>query len=379
MSHRHPISRTSGGGLLTALLCMALVGCDSSGNADTPGQASRPPTAVIVAPVTSETFADSVEALGTAHASESIVLTSNIAEKITAIEFTDGADVAQGDVVVRLDTSAEAAALQAAQARLDERQKSLSRIRGLHEKRIVSDAERDLAAAEVATARAEVAALQAQIADRIIRAPFAGRLGLRSVSVGTLIQPGQPITTLDALSTVKVDFTVPAVHLSLLQPGLPLQARTATWPDRVFRGELASAATQVDPLTRTVTARALLPNPEGLLRPGMLVNLTLLSNERQSPAIPEAALMPLGEQQFVFVLTPDNTVRRTEVQIGTRHVGQVEIRAGLEPGQRVVVHGTLKVSDGGPVEVMAELDGSRSIAEILRDRNGAKPPAAGTP
>lgn len=363
-----PLSWVAVGACL--ILGVSACGSEFGEQAGEKGAKKKPPTAVIVSSVTTKSFADSVEALGTTRSNESTVLTSNISEKITDIAFDDGQQVEAGAVVVKLDAAAEQAALQAAKARLVERKKALARIRGLHEKKIVSDAEKDQAEAEVATALAEVTALLAQIEDRIIRAPFAGRLGLRSVSVGALIQPGETITTLDDLSTMKVDFTVPAVHLSLLQSGLPLEARTATWPGRVFKGELQSVATQADPRTRTVTARAMLPNPDNLLRPGMLVTLALLSNERQSLSVPEAALLPVGNQQFVFVLTPENTVKRTEVKIGARSVGHVELRSGLEAGQKVVVHGTLKVSEGGKVAVMAELNGSRTIADILRDRDG---------
>ena len=351
------------------LMCVLilLTGCEQPDDA-AGKKTQRPPTAVIVAQPRQQIFTQTVEALGTAHAIESTVITTSIAEKITRIGFEDGQQVSKGHVIVQLNDTTERAELKAANSRLQERRKFTERSRDLRRQKIISQAELETAEAELANAQAVVAALQVEIADHAIRAPFAGRLGLRNVSVGALIQPSDAITTLDDLSVIRVDFTVPALHLAILQPRLALEARTATWPDRIFRGELASVGTQADPHSRAVTARALLPDTDGLLRPGMLVTLQLLADERQALAIPEAALMPLAEKQFVFILTDDHKVRRSEVTIGTRSDGRVEILDGLNADERVVVHGTLKVSDGAAVEVMAEMDGSRSIADILREQ-----------
>lgn len=327
---------------------------------------------VVVAPVVEAEFTDAIEALGTTRANESAMLTANITEKILEVGFKDGVHVRKGDLIVRLDDTAERAELKAAQALLVERQRSLARSKALREKNIVSQAEYEVAVAEMESAAAQVGTLQAAIGDRVIRAPFSGRVGLREVSVGSLIQPGSVITTLDDLSVMKVDFTLPAVQLSVLQPGLPIRARTSAFPDRTFEGKLASVATQVDAVSRAIAARALIPNPDEALRPGMLVELELLARVRNALAIPEAALVPRGNEQFVYVLDQDQA-RQRKVMLGTRRAGTVEIVDGLASGERVIVHGTLKLADGKTVKVLGELDGTRSMEDILRASASAKP------
>lgn len=355
---------------LPLILVPALLsGCGADPDAATPaqGEAAIP---VVVAPVAETEFTDAIEALGSTRANESVQLTANIAEKIIEIGFDDGARVRKGDLIARLDDTAERAELKAARAQLTERQRALARARTLRDEKLISHSDYDLAVAAAESAEAAVGALEAAIADRIVRAPFSGRVGLRQVSVGALIQPGSVITTLDDLSTMKIDFTVPAVHLKVLVPGLPTRASTSAFPDRVFEGELASVATQVDPVSRSISARALVPNPDETLRPGMLVELELLARERQGIAVPEAALVPRGDEQFVFVLD-NGQAKLRKVGVGARRRGFVEILDGLADGERVIVHGTLKLTDGKAVRVLGELDGTRSIEDILRA--GAEP------
>lgn len=353
------------------LLASALLsGCGAeSGKPAGRGDSATP---VVIASAVETEFSDAIEALGTTRANESATLTANITEKILEIGFRDGARVNKGDLIARLDDTAERAELKAAQALLTERQRTLERASTLHAEKIISQAEYDAAVAATETAKAQVGSLRAAIADRIVRAPFSGRVGLREVSVGSLIQPGSVITTLDDLSVMKVDFTVPSVHLDILQPGLAIRARSQAFPDRIFEGELASVATQVDPVSRSIAARAHIPNTDEVLRPGMLIELELLARSRKGLAIPEAALVPRANEQFVFVLENDHA-RQRKVSLGTRHAGLAEIVAGLSTGERVIVHGTHKLADGKPVKVLGELDGGNSVEEILRASSAPKP------
>lgn len=331
-----------------AAVTLTLAAC-SDGEA-TAARSERGPTPVRAATVDTQTFTAGIEALGTARANESVAISATITEKLVALDFADGEPINEGHLIARLDDRAERAELAAAKARLAERQRALSRSRDLVRDRVLSEAEADLRAAEVETARAEVEALEAVIDDHAIRAPFAGRVGLRQVSVGALIRPGDVITTLDDLSVIKVDFTVPETELARLDAGVPLIARTAAYPERDFRGEVAAVGTQVNPATRAVTARALIPNADGALQPGMLITLELLARERMSPAIPEAALVPRGDKQFVFRIDGE-TAQRVAVTIGTRRPGVVEIISGLEAGDVVVTDGTLKLQPGAKVTV----------------------------
>ncbi len=352
------------------LLSALLAGCGA--DSGKPAGKAESATPVVIASVTETGFTDAVEALGTTRANESATLTANITEKILEIGFRDGAHVKKGDLIVRLDDTAERAELKAAQASLVERQRALERASTLLNEKIISQAEYDSVIAAMESAKAQVGSLQSAVADRIVRAPFSGRVGLREVSVGSLIQPGSVITTLDDLSVMKVDFTLPSIHLGILEPGLAIHARSQAFPDRIFEGELASVATQVDPVSRSISARAHIPNPDEVLRPGMLIELDLHSRARTGLAIPEAALVPRASEQFVFVLE-DGHARQRKVSLGTRRDGFAEITAGLKAGERVIVHGTHKLTDGKPVKVLGELDGSNSVEDILRAGPAPKP------
>jgi membrane fusion protein (multidrug efflux system) len=171
---------------------------------------------------------------------------------------------------------------------------------------------------------------------------------LRRVSVGTLISPGSVITTLDDTSVIKLDFAVPENFLAALREGLTVRATAPAFPGRNFAGKVASIDSRVDQATRSVTVRALLANEDGALKPGMFLNVALANDEREALVIPEEALTPEAERQFVFVVD-DGKAERREVRIGGRRPGSVEILAGLAAGEQVVIEGTQKVRDGGAV------------------------------
>jgi membrane fusion protein (multidrug efflux system) len=177
---------------------------------------------------------------------------------------------------------------------------------------------------------------------------------LRRVSVGALISPGDVITTLDDTSVIKLDFSVPETFVSILREGLSVRATAPAYPGRTFAGKVASIDSRVDMNTRSVTVRALLANEDGALKAGMFLNVSLAKDDRQTLIIPEEALTPEAEKQFVFVVA-DGKAQRREVRIGGRSPGSVEILAGLDAGERVIVEGTQKVRDGAPVNAIDRL------------------------
>jgi membrane fusion protein (multidrug efflux system) len=187
------------------------------------------------------------------------------------------------------------------------------------------------------------------------------------VSLGALVKPGDVITTLDDDSRMKLEFPVPSPFLATLRPGLAIVARARAYADREFRGEVSSVDSRVDPATRSVRVRALLPNPDRTLRPGILMSVVLLKDPRDALVVPESALVPLGQQVFVFraVESDGNRVERREVRVGARRPGEVEVLEGLAPGDRVVTHGTLRLKDGDPVAVRAVDDGRSRLPELL--------------
>jgi len=340
-----------------------------------PGARSNAPAYVSVAPVRSETVSQKLEALGNARANESVDISSKTSNVVTAIRFGDGQRVNRGQVLVQLDDAQTRADVAAAEAAVAESERLFNRSRELMATEALSKAQFDQLEATLKANRAKLAAAQARLADTVIRAPFSGRVGLRRVSVGTLISPGDVITTLDDTSVIKLDFTVPENFLSSLREGLAVRATAPAFSGRSFAGKVASIDSRVDVNTRAVTVRALLANEDGALRPGMFLNVSLANDERETLIIPEQALTPEAERQYVFVVA-DGKAQRREVRIGARRPGTVEVLAGLNAGEQVVVEGTQKVRDGAPVrttEIAAEAEVADERTSGSHEANTATP------
>ncbi len=343
--------------VLTALLLLA--------TAIRAQDASPPP--VIVAVAETKLVVDRVEALGTLRANESVTLTANVTESVTAIHFDDGERVEKGDVLVEMTSGEEHALLEEAQATVEEAKSQYDRFVQLSKQGSVSEAVLDTARREWQTAKARLEAIRSQLDDRLVSAPFSGVVGLRNISPGALVQPGEVITTLDDDSVMKLEFSVPSIFLSVLKPGLDIVTTTAAYGDEEFEGKVSAVDSRIDPVTRTVQVRALVPNPDRLLRPGLLMQVELLKDPRQAVVIPEEALTPLGNQQFVMVVDRNNgnVVERREVKIGRRMPGEVEILAGVAAGETVVTHGIDQARDGRSVRIRAVDDGSRAVREMF--------------
>ena len=330
-----------------------------SGSAAPPqaaGARASAPAFVSVAPVRSERVSQKLEALGNARANESVDVSSKTSNIVTAVMFRDGERVKRGQLLVQLDDAQTRADVAAAEAALAESERLYNRSRELLNTQALSKSSFDQLEATLKANRARLAAATARHEDTVIRAPFSGRVGLRRVSVGTLISPGAVITTLDDTSVIKLDFSVPENFLATLREGLTVRATAPAFPGRAFAGKVASIDSRVDMSTRSVTVRALLSNEDGALRPGMFLNVTLANDEREALIIPEQALTPEAERQFVFVVD-DGKASRREVRIGGRRPGSVEVLNGLAAGEFVIVEGTQKVRDGVPVrttEMVAE-------------------------
>jgi len=331
----------------------------------------KPPIHVIVAPVRIVEMSDRIEALGSARAIEAVNITSNVSEKVKEIHFEDGQFVKTNDILVVLDEFEEQANLEQFVALRGQRQLALKRLLRLEKSQLVSKDELDLARLEVQQAKANISAIQARINDRIIRAPFSGVVGLRQISVGALVETGTLITTLDDTRFIKLDFSVPAIFLTELKIGLKIQARTAVLGEKVYLGEVKSVNSRVDPVTRSVQVRALLPNTDSRIIPGMLMQVDLLRNTRQTLQIPETALLPLAKKHFVMVRIKNNgidSVEKRDVKIGARVPGYVEIISGVFETEQVVTHGNNKLKPGAAINVLAVDDGSVDIETILKGK-----------
>lgn len=314
---------------------------------------------VILAPVVDAPFASSLQALGTAVANESVQLTANRSDLVKAIHFEDGQSVQKSDLLVELETAEEESRLVEAEALRVEREAAHNRAVELNEKGISPDSEVQTALAQLHAAAARVETLKATIRDHEVRAPFAGLLGLRRISVGSLLQSTTVIATLDDLSVVKVDFTIPETWLSAVQIGQPVDALSDAWPGKMFRGKVTAIDTRLDKKTRSATVRAVVANPDLMLRPGMLMKVKVDRGEKSSLQVPENALIQKGHKHFVFVVGDDGIANQIDVTVGRRRVGSVEVLGGLEVGQKVVVKGLVRVRDGSQVEVVAVRDGEK--------------------
>jgi membrane fusion protein (multidrug efflux system) len=347
---------------IALLICLGLLSAPLS--AAPPKQASKP-VPVIASEVRSGPFVDRVEALGTLKANESVDVTANVTETVSAIHFDDGERVEQGKVLVEMTSAEEHALLEEARARVAEAERQYDRVKSLVAQRSASESLLDERKRDLDTARALLVAIESRLADRLVKAPFAGVLGLRNISPGALVEPGDLITTLDDDRVMKLDFAVPSVFLPDLAPGLGIAAKARAYGDRRFEGEIRSIDSRVDPVTRSIQVRALIPNPDRTLKPGVLMQVELLRNPRQALVVPESALLHQGQEHFVMMVSDGGTAQRRQVRIGARRPGEVEIIEGLRAGEKVITHGNDEVRPGQQIAVRAVDDGTRSLQEML--------------
>ena len=322
---------------------LALAACaDRQGGSGGAGGAIPVTTSVVRA----EPWSDTVQALGTAQARESVTLTAKVSEIVDQVQFESGQRVQAGQPLVTLRVDAQQAALGEAEATLAEAEQQFGRLQDLAAQKLVAHSTLDAQRAQRDVAAARVRAMRSDIRDRQVRAPFAGVLGIRQVSPGALLTPNATIATLDDVSRMYVDFQVPETALASMQPGARVSATAAAWPGREFEGVLETVDARVDPATRALTVRAAFDNEDDLLRPGMLLEVRMFRPERQALVVPEIAVVQVGRDSFVFRVDADGRVARVPVQAGVRRQGKAEIVEGLQPGDRIVVDGTGKLRPG---------------------------------
>jgi len=319
----------------------------SNGSNAKGGNRSSP---VITATVASSVLTDETEALGTAKSNESVDITAKATNRVVAIRFREGEYVKPGEVIVELDGVEALANLAQAEASLRDAESQYKRSRELYETKVLSESDLIQLEAKMLSSKAQVAAAQSKVSDTIIRAPFAGRIGLRNVSVGSLVTPGQIMTTLDDISTIKLDFTVPESYMATVKEGQQVEARTSAFLNNVFHGRVSSIATRVDPVSRSVVVRALIENHAQLLKPGMFMTVHLTRSQNDVLLIPEQSLLPDADKQFVYVVNK-GVASKTTILIGRRKPGLVEVRQGLKAGDVIVVEGGEKLTDGAKVTV----------------------------
>jgi membrane fusion protein (multidrug efflux system) len=292
-----------------------------------------------------------VEALGTAHANEAVTITSKVTGLVSKISFSEGSWVKTGDILVELDSQEIQASFEEKKAELDNATRLYERARELYERRSVPRAQMDDRFGDLQTAEARVRAEEARIKEYYIRAPFSGRLGLRRVSIGALIDPGAEITTLDDTVKIKADFRVPETALPHIAEGQDVVVRSSAHGNHEFKGNVTTIDTRVDPVTRSIRVRTIFNNPEEMIRPGMFLMAKFVAIIREnSVLIPEQAIVVSGEKQYVFVVDNNKTSRR-DVVTGEHIDGEIEILSGLTAEELVVVGGVQKIREGTTVKI----------------------------
>lgn len=311
---------------------------------------------VTTAKVVKDNFALDLDAIGTVQAFESADISSNVTERITEITFKDGDFVKKGTLLAKLSDSEEQAMLTSAKSTLAEEEREIARLQNLVKEGAAPEArlQERLTLADIA--RSKIRESEARLADRQIAAPFDGWLGLRRISVGALVSPGTVIASLDKIDVVKIDFSVPETYLGSVKAGTSITASAETLKDRRFEGKLAHLDSRLDPVTRSVAARAEVSNADLALKPGMLVMVTLKVEPHPSLAVPERSLVPIGAKAYVFTIV-DGKAKRLEVKTGLRKPGVVEIRSGLQEGQIIIADGLVGLQDGAAIKVTGEYKG----------------------
>jgi membrane fusion protein (multidrug efflux system) len=311
------------------------------------------PADVAVAVVQSRLFTDTIDVIGVAKGRQSVTLTAAATQLVERVRFSPGQSVGRGAVLVELKATEQDAALAQAQAGLVQAQRAYDRYKALGQQGFASKAMIDQYEASYLSAKANVAAAQARQGDRLIRAPFAGVVGLSDITPGSLINPGSAIVTLDDTSAIRVDFQVPDRYIASVRQGQAVTARVDAYPGEQVTGRIALLDTRIDENTRALTARAEFPNPDRRLKPGMMMRVAVSQGTRQGLSAPESAVSVQGDNAFVYVLTKqgDKTVaEQRPVVTGVRQGGFVELKDGVAAGDRIVGDGLNKIQPNQAVK-----------------------------
>lgn len=300
---------------------------------------------VEVARATLDLVRDRAEAVGTTLANQAIEVVPLASGRIAEIAFAPGQSVEAGTVLARLDDAIEKADLVEARAMMQEARAALERGRRLRASNNIAEATVVGLEAEAASAQARVDRAARRLEDRLVKAPFDGIVGIRRVDLGARVDTDTVITTLDDRSQMIVEFSLPEIFYGRVQPGLEVEASSASFADRSFAGSITSIDTRIDVAARAFRVRASLPNPDLLLPAGLFVLVDVTLGEREAVVVPEEAVTTEAGRSFVYVAAEGRGLRRG-VTLGARTVGTVEIAQGLDAGELVVVRGLQRMRDG---------------------------------
>ncbi len=308
--------------------------------------------AVEVAPVRAATVVEEIGAVGSLQANESVVIAPEIEGRVSQILLEEGRKAEAGQILIHLDDSILRAELAQAQANLTLAQANYERSHTLFQQRSGTQRARDEALAALQLARAANDLARTRLDKATIRAPFAGILGLRSVGPGEFVTRGEALVTIQSLDPLKVDFRVPETMLSSIRTGQSIRVTADAIPDRSFTGEIYAIDPQVDVNGRAIRVRALIPNKDDDLRPGLFVRVAITAARRENALlVPEGAIVAQGERRLVYRVV-DGKAQAVAVRIGQRRAGEVEVLEGITAADTVVTAGQQRLRNGLPVEIV---------------------------
>lgn len=311
-----------------------------------------PPTPVEVAQVKVDTVTEEVSAVGTLKPDESVVIKSEVAGRIQTLEFAEGQKVEAGTPLILLDASEYKALLEQNNATLVLNKQSYDRTKDLFAKQLTSHQALDEAKSKLDESKAKLAVDKVRLDKMTIKAPFSGILGLREVSQGAYIVPGQNLIRLDKLDTIKLDFRIPEVYLSKINRGQTVTVTLDSFPTKEFTGKVYAMDLAVDEDSRTLLLRAKLPNPNLELQGGLFARVKLVLSQREKALlIPEQAIVPQGGDSFVFKIQEDKAIL-TKIKLGQRRTGDVEVIEGLNASDLVITAGQMKLRPNAPITIL---------------------------
>lgn len=323
-----------------------------------PAGKPQPRQVNIRAQTVSQSLAEpSIKLVSKLAANRSVVISPEVTGRIVKIAVRSGQQVKQGDVLIALDAGKQQAELAEQSASVRDETRKLRDMRRLVARGAITTSELEGQEATVAQAQARADAAKYELSLRTLLAPFDGSVSLIDLSEGALVNSGDTLLHLDELAKLRLDLAVPERYLSLLRPGMAVTATSSAWPDQSFRGVLETLDSRVSNDTQNIKARVIIPNPDGQLRPGMLLNVELSLPPQKMTLIPTQSVEYAGEQRFVYRLEPNGRVKRVPVVLGDTHGEEVWVTEGLKVGDRIVVEGLVNLRDGVSVHDLAEVKG----------------------
>ena len=326
---------------------------------------TMPPTTVTSAPVKEEDWPPVLSSVGSISAVQGAVVSTELGGTVSEIRFQNGGEAKKGDILIRLDCSAEEAQLHTAEADLELARADLQRSRDLAARHVISKAEQDATESKFNRLKAVVDQMSSMITKKEVHAPFDGQLGIRQVNVGQNINAGQQVVPLTGLDSLYVDFALPQQELSKLSNGLEVRLHTDAVPGQEFKGKLTAINSMVDAVTRNITVQATVQNPDHVLRPGMFGKVEVeLPEKHKTLVVPGSAISyaPFGNSVFVIEKKKDEktgkemeAIRQQFVRVGEARGDLVAITDGLKPNELVVSTGVFKLRNGMPVVINNDL------------------------